>query len=177
MIMPHFTSQTVSIFSQLSGDWLLLAGVEEDPWLPDTRTLSPHSMMDAETVTIVISIQESNLLMNASAKLWCVVLVSVSTPPRLMPGCYNVDSKYGIASQTANTGEWHLQKVIWRFLWRPKCLSHRFHLFKTGQYPLLWQDLAPKYNPVLVRPERLFSITITLVLIHTTVCTGSLLRL
>ena len=67
--------------------------------------------MDAESVTIVISIQESNLLMNASAKLWCVVLVSVSTPPRLMSGCYNVDSKYGIALQTANTGQDDLQKV------------------------------------------------------------------
>ena len=118
MIMPHFASQTVSIFSQPSGDWLLLAEVEEDPWLPDTRTLSPHSMMDAESVTIVISIQESNLLMNASAKLWCEVLVSVSTPPRLMSGCYNVDSKYGIALQTANTGHRNatfLAKFIWTF--------------------------------------------------------------
>ena len=178
MIMPHFTSQTVSIFSQLSGDWLLLAEVEEDPWLPDTRTLSPHSMMDAETVTIVISIQESNLIMNASAKLWCVVLVSVSTPPRLMPGCYNGDSKYGIALQTANTGEGNLQKVIRRFLWRPKYkIAMSFSSFSSVQNRPLWQDLVPKYDPVLVRPERPFSITITLVLIHTTVCTGSLLRL
>ena len=84
--MPHFTfqvpAQPVSIFSQLSGDWLLLAVVVEDPWLPDTTTLSPHSMMDAESVTIVISIQESNLLMNAAAKalmLMCGVSVGVNT--------------------------------------------------------------------------------------------------
>ena len=52
----------------------------EDPWLPDTTTLSPHSMMDAESVTIVISIQESNLLMNAAAPaLMCGVRVSVNT--------------------------------------------------------------------------------------------------
>ena len=56
---------------------MLLAEVEEDPWLPDTRTLSPHSMMDAESVTIVISIQESNLLMNAAARaLMCGVTVN-----------------------------------------------------------------------------------------------------
>ena len=59
---------------------MLLAGVVEDPWLPDTTTLSPHSMMDAESVTIVISIQESNLLMNAAAKaLMCGVRVSVNS--------------------------------------------------------------------------------------------------
>lgn len=37
-------------------------------------------MMDAESVTIVISIQESNLLMNAAAKaLMCGVRVSVNS--------------------------------------------------------------------------------------------------
>lgn len=42
LIMPHFTFQSVSIFSQLSEDGLPLAGVVEDPRFPDTRTLSPH---------------------------------------------------------------------------------------------------------------------------------------
>ena len=99
--------------------------------------------------------------------------MSVSTPPRLMSGCYNVDSKYGIALQTANTGHRNatfLAKFICTFggfydiqnssvLQCNERNAHRFRLLKTGQ--------AKNITPCLL-DLRLFSITITLVLIHTT---------